>query len=102
MPEIGSYTLTEEDRPKSHETARTEAASRGVDDQSLKRQLLEEDILILWGRGMVPLAIAGKLRIPGTRVSEVVREEEHEISSYVTTSGPTPETHVCPRCGQSL
>jgi hypothetical protein len=103
VPEIGTYTLSDVDRRRGLEAARTQAAiEKRRATRELKRQLLEEDVLILWRRGMVPLAIAGKLRIPVSRVSEVVKEAGHEIPSYLTTHGPTPEADICSRCGQPL
>lgn len=96
-----THTFTEDHLRKAHEASQTEEAkARRRATLETKKRLLEEDILLLWERGMVPLAIAAKLRTPVDRVSAVVREAGHEIPTYLTTTGPTPEQDICPHCGK--
>ena len=59
-----THTFTEDDLRTVHIASRTEAKARRSATIETKRRLLDEDILLLWKRGMVPLAIAGKLRTP--------------------------------------
>ena len=97
------FAPSEEARRKGHLASLSEASREKLRaTRALKRELLDEDILLLWKRGLVPLAIAAKLRVPVDRVSSVVRENGYEIAGYLTTSGPTPEADTCPHCGKDL
>lgn len=83
------------------ELANTEASrEKRKATMAQKRRLLNEDILLLWGRGLVPLAIAKRLRVSVDRIGSVVREAGFEIPSYMTSSGPRPEEDSCPHCGR--
>jgi hypothetical protein len=93
-------TFTEEQLRRAHLASQSEEArAKRRATLETKRRLLDEDIVLLWKTGMVPLAIAKQLRVPVDRVSSEVRQAGFETPPYMTTSGPTPETDVCPHCG---
>lgn len=61
-----------------------------------------DSILRLHERGLVPLAIASKLRLSLSYVSSVLRSEGVGIPSFLETQGPRPENEFCPHCGRRL
>jgi hypothetical protein len=93
------YQFTREDVRRTHSE---EALQRRRETLAYARQLVREDVLRLWQRGLVPLAIAAAVSRSVSYVSEILRDEGVEIPSYLTTSGPRPEPSRCPNCGHEL
>ena len=81
--EAGDKTV-EEIAEELHVTAKT--VVRHLGEPYAAR--LTHDILTLWERGMVPLAIAARLNTSIRRVRETVRAAGYVIPSYLTTDWP--------------
>lgn len=64
-----------------------EARSKAAETLAFKRNLLEEDVLLLRERGLVPLAIADELDIALRRVVKILQESGYEVPRYLITSG---------------
>ena len=64
-----------------------------------RRQAQREDVVLLRRRGLVPLAIAGVVGMPVSKVTRILEDEGFELPSYLTLSGPRPKRDRCPKCG---
>lgn len=66
----------------------SESLAKTAETLAFKRELVCEDVLLLWARGMVPLAIADELGISLTRTVKILQEVGAKIPSYLTISNP--------------
>jgi hypothetical protein len=71
-----------------------------LETNAAKRELLREDVLLLWERGVVPVAIADALNISDERVARYLKEAGVSVPSYLRTEMPAREARRCPHRGR--
>lgn len=83
-----AYVFTDSDREKSHAP---DAAAKRRAARASRIELRKEDVLLLYRRGLIPLAIADKLGLRPRTVARYLRELETDgkidpVPSYLTKS----------------
>ena len=89
--------MTTEARLEAHTD---EANAKRQQTIETRQRLEREDVLLLRGRGLVPLAIADELDISLRRVVDYLEDAGEQIPGYLTTWNEPPRGERCPTCGR--